>query len=65
VTPATGGASPKTNSVVVDTSLAIKWVLKEDLRAEALVLLSRWDRDSVTKLVPSWFSCEIANVMLN
>jgi predicted nucleic acid-binding protein len=64
MTSATGGAPPKTAFVVVDASLAIKWVLKEDLRAEALALLSRWDQDSVTILVPSWFSCEIANVML-
>jgi predicted nucleic acid-binding protein len=64
MTAAAGGVPAKIDFVVVDASLAIKWVLKEDLRAEALVLLSRWDQDGVTKLAPSWFSCEIANVLL-
>jgi predicted nucleic acid-binding protein len=52
-----------TGVVVVDSSLALKWVLPEDKSTEARDLLAEWARSQVQPIVPSWFSCEIANVL--
>lgn len=49
--------------VVVDTSIAVKWVLFEKDTAQAEALRNRWDREQTTIVVPSWFACEVANVL--
>lgn len=49
--------------VVVDTSLAVKWVLPEPHSAEALALLGDWQARQTTPTVPSWFGWEVANVL--
>lgn len=49
--------------VVVDASLAVKWILIEDDTREAMYLLRRWQADGIDRIVPSWFGCEVANVL--
>lgn len=51
------------NPVVVDTSLAVKWVLVEGRSREARLLLGEWERQGIAPIVPSWFACEVANVL--
>jgi predicted nucleic acid-binding protein len=50
-------------SVVVDASLAIKWVLTEPYTVEAVTLLTEWSQRQTSPLVPGWFACEVANVL--
>ncbi len=50
--------------VVVDASLAIKWVLPEANTPEARSLLIEWTRGSVTRLVPSVFFSEVNTPLL-
>lgn len=49
--------------VVVDASFAIKWVLIEKHHVEATALLLSWKADEIELAVPSWFACEVANVL--
>lgn len=49
--------------VVVDTSIAIKWVLTEVQTLEARALLADWLHGGRRPLVPSWFACEMANAL--
>lgn len=49
--------------VVVDASVACKWVLNEDGAAEARSLLARWVAARLQPTAPSWFACEVANVV--
>jgi predicted nucleic acid-binding protein len=49
--------------VVVDVSLALKWVLQEDFTAEAEALHSMWQHTDTQPVVPSWFACEAANAL--
>lgn len=49
--------------VVVDPSLAAKWVLVEEHSREARLLLGDWARQGTAPIVPSWFACEVANVL--
>jgi predicted nucleic acid-binding protein len=51
------------SQVVVDASLAVKWVLEEDLTAEARAVLLGWQSRETRRIVPSWFCCEVANVL--
>lgn len=51
------------SGVVVDASVAIKWVLSEPYQMEALSLIALWKRQSMMLVVPSWFACEVANVL--
>ncbi len=51
-------------SVVVDASLAIKWVLVEPYRAQARALLIDWERDEVDRLVPLLFLSELNTPLL-
>ncbi len=50
--------------VVVDVSLALKWMLDEPGSGAALILLGEWERARVQPIVPSWFACEAANALL-
>lgn len=49
--------------VIVDTSLAIKWVRDEDGSFEAWTRRRLWDSEGIRVHVPNWFSCEFANVL--
>lgn len=51
------------NVVVVDASVAVKWVLTEDGTAEARSLLTHWISARLQPIAPSWFACEVANVV--
>ncbi len=47
--------------VVVDASVALKWIFDEADSAKALHLLSSWQGQRIQPIVPSWFATEIAN----
>jgi predicted nucleic acid-binding protein len=49
--------------VVVDASLAVKWVLLEEHSAEAAQFLVTWEERGVDLIAPSWFACEVSNVL--
>jgi predicted nucleic acid-binding protein len=51
-------------SVVVDASVAIKWMVVERLTPEATALLRAWAREGVRLVAPAWFVCEVSNVLL-
>jgi predicted nucleic acid-binding protein len=51
------------SEIVVDASLAVKWVLIENWSVEARVQLAAWEDQHIRRIVPSWFACEIANVL--
>ncbi len=51
------------NVVVVDASIAVKWVLTEDGTADARSLLAQWIVARLQPIAPSWFACEVANVV--
>ena len=50
-------------TVVVDASVALKWVLQEEYTAEALALRDQWQRDSELILAPPIFRSEVTNVL--
>ena len=50
-------------TVVVDASLAVKWVLLEEHSAEAAQLLISWEEQGVDLVAPSWYACEVSNVI--
>ena len=50
-------------NVIVDASLAVKWVVKEDYSDAALDLLTEWVMAAVVRLTPLWFPCEVSNVL--
>ena len=52
-----------TNSVVVDASLAIKWVLPESDSEAATALLFRWNASGIDLIAPCLFVYEIANIL--
>lgn len=47
--------------VVVDASMALKWIVMEPHTLEARVLLMQWTADCRSVLAPSLNSSEIAN----
>ncbi len=50
-------------TVVVDASLAIKWVLEEEYTEQALVLRGRWQDTRQQIMAPPIFRAEIANAL--
>lgn len=52
-------------AVVIDTSLAVKWVVPEIHQTDALSLIAGWVADGVAVIVPSWFACELADVLFH
>lgn len=48
---------------MLDTSVAVKFYLPEDLRDEALLLLSAWERGAVRLLAPSTIQPELFNAL--
>ncbi|HCI82813.1 MAG TPA: PIN domain nuclease [Ktedonobacter sp.] len=51
------------NIVVVDASLAIKWVLREEDSYVAGKLLAHWGREKTKPTAPALFAYEITNIM--
>jgi predicted nucleic acid-binding protein len=49
--------------VCVDASLALKWILPEDLSGLADALLEAWRRDEVTLFAPSIFQAEVTSII--
>lgn len=49
--------------VVVDASIALKWVLPEPDTPVAVALLKDWLTNNVRIVAPSWFACEVANIL--
>ena len=50
--------------VVVDASIAAKWIFAENDSPAALLLRAQWVREGVQPTAPSWFLCEVANLIL-
>jgi predicted nucleic acid-binding protein len=50
-------------AVVVDASVALKWVLAEQYSDVAANLLIHWTSTGVTMLAPSLFAFELTNVL--
>ncbi len=51
------------NAVVVDTSIALKWVLNEEDSAVALALLTEWTKNKVKMLAPALLAYEATNTL--
>lgn len=51
------------STVVVDVSLAFKWVIQEHDSPIATAQLRSWQRQRSRILAPSWFACELANAL--
>lgn len=51
------------NTVVIDTSIAIKWVLSEDDSVIALALLTEWISSSVRMTAPALLAYEASNTL--
>lgn len=51
------------STVVVDASVALKWVLPEPDTAVAVALLNQWLTGRVRIVAPSWFAGEVANIL--
>lgn len=49
--------------VVVDASIAVKWVVAEEGDQDARALLISWLSAGMQPVAPSWFTCEIANIL--
>lgn len=52
-----------TKSVVVDSSVAFKWIVEEEYSDEAWVLLSKWRNEQTHVMAPTWFLFEISNIL--
>lgn len=50
-------------AVVVDASLAVKWVAPEERSGDALLLLGVWRHTATARLAPAWFASEVSNVL--
>ncbi len=51
------------NIVVVDASLAIKWVVKEEDSGIALALLNEWNIMGIMMIAPSLLTYEVTNIL--
>lgn len=49
--------------VVVDASIAVKWVVAEEGGQDARTLLVSWLAAGMQPVAPSWFTCEVANIL--
>ncbi len=50
-------------TVVVDASVALKWVLEEELTEEALALRTRWIESEELTIAPPIFRSEVTNAL--
>lgn len=53
----------RTDIVIVDTSLAVKWVAQEPDSAQALALLSEWAQRGAIVAAPALLAYEVANAI--
>jgi len=51
------------SNVVVDASIALKWVMLEPDTPVAVALLNEWLTRNVRVVAPTWFACEVANIL--
>ena len=51
------------NIVVVDASLAIKWIVKEEDSGIALALINEWNIKGIMMIAPSLLTYEVTNVL--
>lgn len=51
------------STVVVDASIALKWVLPEPDSSVAVALLDEWLTNGLEIIAPSWFAGEVANIL--
>jgi len=49
--------------VVVDASLALKWVIEEDDSDQAKALLDEWVKSGMTLIAPALFIYEVTNIL--
>jgi predicted nucleic acid-binding protein len=49
--------------VVVDASLALKWVLSEADSSTAITLLQKWNTDNMEVIAPALFTYEATNIL--
>src|SRR5260370_8154209 len=49
--------------VVVDASLAIKWVLSEPDSSAAITLLAKWNTENTEVVAPALFAYEATNIL--
>ena len=49
--------------VVIDSSVAIKWLVEEDDSATALRLLEAWETGRVSPVAPAWIDVEVGNIL--
>ena len=49
--------------VVVDASLAVKWLVEEDDSDKAHAILQSWDAQNITRIAPHLLPFEVANVL--
>jgi predicted nucleic acid-binding protein len=52
-----------TDTVVVDASLALKWVLSEADSSIAITLLQKWNTEKIEVIVPALFTYEATNIL--
>ncbi len=52
-----------TDVVVVDASLALKWVLAEEDSSTAITLLQRWNIEKTEVIAPALFTYEATNIL--
>ncbi len=52
-----------TDVVVVDASLALKWVLSEEDSSTAITLLQRWNIEKTEVIAPALFTYEATNIL--
>lgn len=51
------------DTIVVDSSLAIKWVINQPYSAEAALVLAQWGAEGIALIAPRLFLIESANVL--
>lgn len=51
------------SSVVVDASIAVKWVVEEPGSEDARALLETWLAADMQPVAPSWLACEVSNIL--
>lgn len=51
------------NRVLVDASVALKWVIAEDMTDLAAALLRDWTSAGLSVVAPALFAFEVANVL--
>jgi predicted nucleic acid-binding protein len=52
------------SSVVIDASIATRWLFAETDSPVAIFLRLQWVRQGLRPIAPSWFFCEVANVSM-